>query len=122
MKNKLLPIFITSVFVIIFIFFYKGLKNTNVYTPEIKINNTIPSFTGDLFYSDEIINSSYFFKPDEFYLLNIWSSWCVPCRNEHTLLMSLKESKKIKVVGINFKDKKINAEKFLFELGILMKK
>tara|TARA_B100000902_G_C26701899_1_gene617606 strand:- start:252 stop:512 length:261 start_codon:yes stop_codon:yes gene_type:complete len=31
--------------------------------------------------------------------------------------MSLKESKKIKVVGINFKDKKINAEKFLFELG-----
>ena len=117
MKNKLLPIFITSIFVIIFIFFYKGLKNTNVYTPEIKINNTIPSFTGDLFYSDEIINSSYFFKPDEFYLLNIWSSWCVPCRNEHTLLMSLKESKKIKVVGINFKDKKINAEKFLFELG-----
>ena len=117
MKNRLLPIFITSIFVIIFIFFYKGLKNTNVYTPEIKINNTIPSFTGDLFYSDEIINSSYFFKPDEFYLLNIWSSWCVPCRNEHTLLMSLKESKKIKVVGINFKDKKINAEKFLFELG-----
>ncbi len=117
MKNRLLPIFITSIFVIIFIFFYKGLKNTNVYTPEIKINNTIPSFTGDLFYSDEIINSSYFFKPDEFYLLNIWSSWCVPCRNEHSLLMSLKESKKIKVVGINFKDKKINAEKFLFELG-----
>ena len=117
MKNRLLPIFITSIFVVIFIFFYKGLKNTNVYTPEIKINNTIPSFTGDLFYSDEIINSSYFFKPDEFYLLNIWSSWCVPCRNEHTLLMSLKESKKIKVVGINFKDKKINAEKFLFELG-----
>jgi len=117
MKNKLLPIFITSVFVIIFIFFYKGLKNTNVYTPEIKINNTIPSFKGDLFYSDEIINSSNFFKSDKFYLLNIWSSWCVPCRNEHTLLMSLKESKKIKVVGINFKDKKINAEKFLFELG-----
>jgi len=117
MKNKLLPIFITSVFVIIFIFFYKGLKNTNVYTPEIKINNTIPSFKGDLFYSDEIINSSNFFKSDKFYLLNIWSSWCVPCRKEHPLLMNLKESKKIDVIGINYKDTKNNAENFLSELG-----
>ena len=74
MKNRLLPIFITSIFVIIFIFFYKGLKNTNVYTPEIKINNTIPSFTGDLFYSDEIINSSYFFKPDEFSDNGYWNN------------------------------------------------
>ncbi len=122
MKNKLLPIFITSVFVIIFIFFYKGLKNTNVYTPEIKINNTIPSFKGDLFYSDEIINSSNFFKSDKFYLLNIWSSWCVPCRKEHPLLMNLKESKKIDVIGINYKDTKNNAENFLSELGNPYKK
>ncbi|MDA9647183.1 DsbE family thiol:disulfide interchange protein [Candidatus Pelagibacter sp.] len=117
MKNKILPIFITAIFVIIFLFFYRGLKNINIYTPEIKINNTIPSFKGDLFYSDEVINSSNFFKSDNFYLLNIWSSWCVPCKKEHTLLMSLKESKKLKVVGINYKDKKINAENFLNELG-----
>ena len=122
MKNKLLPIFITSIFVIIFIFFYIGLKNTNVYTPEIKTNNTIPSFTGDLFYSNEIINSSNFFKSDKFYLLNIWSSWCVPCRKEHPLLMNLKESKKIDVIGINYKDTKNNAENFLSELGNPYKK
>ena len=117
MKNKLLPIFITSIFIIIFIFFYRGLQNTNIYTPEIKINNKVPLFEGDLFYSDEIINSSNFFKSDKFYLLNIWSSWCVPCRKEHALLMNLKESKKFKVVGLNYKDTKINAENFLFELG-----
>jgi len=70
MKNKLFPIFITSFFVIIFIFFYKGLQNKNIYTPEIKINNKVPLFEGDLFYSDEIIDSSNFFKTDEFYLLN----------------------------------------------------
>ena len=117
MKNKLLPIFITSVFIIIFVFFYRGLKNTNIYTPEIKINNKIPTFRGDLFYSNQVVNSSNIFKSDKYYLLNIWSSWCVPCRKEHTLLMNLMENKKIEVVGINYKDTKLNAENFLSELG-----
>ena len=117
MKNKLILIFITLIFIIGFIFFYKGLQNTNIYTPETKISNKIPSFKGDLFYSDETINSSNFFKSEKFYLLNVWSSWCVPCRKEHVLLMDLKEIKKLKVVGINYKDKKINAENFLSELG-----
>ena len=117
MKNKLLPIFITSVFIIIFVFFYRGLKNTNIYTPEIKINNKIPSFRGDLFYSNQVVNSSNIFKSDKYYLLNIWSSWCVPCRKEHALLMNLMENKKIEVVGINYKDTKLNAENFLSELG-----
>jgi len=117
MKNKLLPIFITSVFVIIFVFFYKGLKNTNIYTPEIKINNKIPTFRGDLFYSNQVVNSSNIFKSDKFYLLNIWSSWCIPCRKEHALLMNLMKNKKIDVIGINYKDTKLNAENFLSELG-----
>jgi cytochrome c biogenesis protein CcmG/thiol:disulfide interchange protein DsbE len=117
MKNKLLPIFTTSIFIIIFIFFYRGLQNINIYTPEIKINNKIPSFNGNLFYSDEVTNSSDIFKSDRFYLLNIWSSWCVPCRKEHPLLMNLKETKQLDVIGINYKDIKINAENFLSELG-----
>ena len=117
MKNKLLPILITSVFIIIFVFFYRGLKNTNIYTPEIKINNKIPTFRGDLFYSNQVVNSSNIFKSDKYYLLNIWSSWCVPCRKEHDLLMNLMENKKIEVVGINYKDTKLNAENFLSELG-----
>ena len=117
MKNKLLPIFITSVFIIIFVFFYRGLKNTNIYTPETKINNKIPTFRGDLFYSNQVVNSSNIFKSDKYYLLNIWSSWCVPCRKEHALLMNLMENKKIEVVGINYKDTKLNAENFLSELG-----
>ena len=117
MKNKLLPIFITSVFIIIFVFFYRVLKNTNIYTTEIKINNKIPTFIGDLFYSNQVVNSSNIFKSDKYYLLNIWSSWCVPCRKEHALLMNLMENKKIEVVGINYKDTKLNAENFLSELG-----
>ena len=122
MKNKLLPIFITSVFIIIFVFFYRGLNNINIYTPEIKINNKIPTFRGDLFYSNQVVNSSNLFKSDKFYLLNIWSSWCVPCRKEHALLMNLMKNKKINVIGINYKDTRLNAENFLSELGNPYKK
>ncbi len=117
MKNKLILLFIISVFIIIFIIFYKGLKNTNVYVPEIKINNEVPSFSISLFYSGKVVNSLEIFNSDKFYLLNIWSSWCVPCRKEHPLLMNLTKNQKIKVIGINYKDTKKNAENFLSELG-----
>ena len=117
MKNKILPIFITSIFIIIFIFFYKGLQNSNIYTPETKINYEIPSFSAELFYKEKIVNSSDLFKLDKFYLLNIWSSWCVPCRQEHPLLMNLRKNNNIDLIGINYKDTKINAKNFLSELG-----
>ena len=117
MKNKLLLLFIISIFTIIFIIFYKGLKNTNVYTPDIKINKEVPSFTSELFYSNKVVKSKEIFDLDKFYLLNIWSSWCAPCRQEHSLLMDLMETKKIKIIGVNYKDTKKNAESFLSELG-----
>ena len=122
MKNKLLPIFITSIFIIIFIFFYKGLQNSNIYTPETKVNNKIPLFNGELLYEKKIINSSDLFKLDKFYLLNIWSSWCVPCRQEHPLLMNLGKTNNIELIGINYKDTRTNAENFLSELGNPYKK
>ena len=117
MKNKLLPVFITTIFIIIFLFLYKGLQNSNIYTPGVKINNKIPSFSGELFYEEKIIDSSDLFKLDQIYLVNIWSSWCVPCRQEHPLLMNLGGNNNIELIGINYKDSKTNAKNFLSELG-----
>ena len=117
MKNKLLPFSITFIFIIIFIFFYKGLQNSNIYTQKTKINIKVPSFDAELFHEKKLINSSELFQVDKYYLLNIWSSWCVPCRQEHPLLMNLSKNKKIELVGINYKDTKINAKNFLTELG-----
>ena len=117
MKNKILPIAATLIFIVTFLIFYKGLQHTNIYTPETSSNNKITAFSAQLFYSNEIINSSEIFNLDQFYLLNIWSSWCVPCRQEHSLLMDLAKKKNIKIVGLNYKDKRSNAEMFLKELG-----
>ena len=117
MKNKIFPIAVTLFFIMIFVIFYKGLQDTNIYTPETSSNSKISTFSVQLFYSNEITNSSEIFNLDQFYLLNIWSSWCVPCRQEHPLLMDLAKNKNIKIFGLNYKDERSNAENFLKELG-----
>ena len=117
MKNKFLLFSVSLIFLFIFTIFYRGLQDTNIYSPEVKINTKIPSFSAELFYSNKIVNSFEIFDLNKYYLLNIWSSWCVPCRQEHPLLIDLAKNKNVKVFGINYKDNKDKAEKFLKELG-----
>ncbi len=117
MKNKFFPFIIFLVFVVIFIIFYKGLKQTNIYTPNNIVKKEIPLFKTKDFYSGASLNSSDIFEFDKTYLLNIWSSWCVPCKQEHALLMNLNKYSKIDIFGMNYKDNKKNAESFLKELG-----
>ena len=50
-------------------------------------------------------------------LVNVWASWCVPCRQEHPILLELSRDPRVELVGINYKDKNDNALKFLGELG-----
>ena len=117
MKKKILPYSIILIFLIIFAVFYKSLKDTNIYTPEAKINNDIPVFSAELLLSNSNLSSTEIFKLNEFYLLNIWASWCVPCRDEHPMLMSLSKNNKLNIIGMNYKDNKKKAKSFLDELG-----
>ncbi|WP_188719651.1 DsbE family thiol:disulfide interchange protein [Nitratireductor aestuarii] len=50
-------------------------------------------------------------------LVNVWGSWCVPCRQEHPMLMELGQDKRFQIAGINYKDQPQNALRFLGELG-----
>ncbi|WP_349363034.1 MAG: DsbE family thiol:disulfide interchange protein [Roseitalea porphyridii] len=50
-------------------------------------------------------------------LVNVWGSWCAPCREEHPYLMELAEDPRIRIVGINYKDEPQNAIRFLRQLG-----
>jgi cytochrome c biogenesis protein CcmG/thiol:disulfide interchange protein DsbE len=117
MKKKLISYSIILIFLIIFIVFYKSLKDTSIYTPEMKINNDIPIFSAKLLLLNENSTSTEIFKSDQFYLLNIWASWCAPCRDEHPILMSLSKNNKLTIIGMNYKDNKKNAKSFLDELG-----
>jgi len=50
-------------------------------------------------------------------VVNVWASWCAPCRQEHPLLVELAKDPSIRVVGINQKDNPDNARRFLGTLG-----
>jgi cytochrome c biogenesis protein CcmG, thiol:disulfide interchange protein DsbE len=50
-------------------------------------------------------------------VLNVWASWCVPCRDEAPLLMELAADPRIRVIGINYKDQPDNARRFLGRFG-----
>jgi cytochrome c biogenesis protein CcmG, thiol:disulfide interchange protein DsbE len=50
-------------------------------------------------------------------VLNVWASWCVPCREEAALLMTVAADPRLRVVGMNYKDQPDNARRFLRRYG-----
>ncbi|CDM59613.1 MULTISPECIES: DsbE family thiol:disulfide interchange protein [Rhizobium] len=50
-------------------------------------------------------------------LVNVFASWCIPCREEHPILKELAKDGRLNVVAINYKDRNDNALRFLGELG-----
>jgi len=51
------------------------------------------------------------------YLLNVWGSWCPTCRDEHPVLTRFAETKRVRVVGYNWKDEREDALRWLEQLG-----
>ena len=117
MKIKVIPFIIILIFIVTFIIFFKGLKNLNIYTPNVSIEKNIPNFNASVFENNIKVNSKKVFEDNQFFLFNIWASWCLPCRDEHTYLMSLSKEENLKIIGLNYKDKKDNAKNFLNELN-----
>ena len=117
MKSKVIAITLILFFLITFVIFFKGLKIPNLYTPISIQEKEVPSFELKSFGNDTKIISEKIFRGNKYYLMNIWASWCIPCRDEHKFLMELKKDKKIELIGLNYKDNFKNATSFLKDLG-----
>lgn len=50
-------------------------------------------------------------------VVNVWASWCVPCRDEHPVLVELAQDDRFELYGINYKDPEANARRFLGHYG-----
>ena len=111
---------IRSIIVLLFIFvllvFYNSLNRETNYSTDYLVGNKLAKINLKSF-DDNKIYTSEDLKKSRYTLINFWASWCAPCRVEHPYLMQLSKEKNIKILGVNFKDKKINALKFLNELG-----
>jgi cytochrome c biogenesis protein CcmG/thiol:disulfide interchange protein DsbE len=117
MKNKINLIILFIFLSFCFVIFYKSLNNSNTYLPKISNKKDIPNFKAKDFNSSNYVSSEKVFEEDSFYIVNIWASWCVPCRKEHIFLMELSTNKSVKLIGLNYRDNFNNAKKFINELG-----
>ena len=118
MKISFVKIIIFSFIVFILIVFWQGLKINNNYDTKSLVGSRISNFKLTEINNDDYYISEEDLKKNKYTLINFFVSWCASCRAEHKyLIYLLNENKEIKLIGINFKDKKNNANNFLKELG-----
>jgi cytochrome c biogenesis protein CcmG, thiol:disulfide interchange protein DsbE len=113
-KIKSLLIFIIPAFILVI--FFLALGENKVYDTKNLTGKKISDFK--LIGLDEKKNiTENDLTNNNYTLINLWASWCSPCRLEHKYLMTLKKDYNLKILGINFKDNTKNATKYLKESG-----
>ena len=114
--QKIIKSIIIFLFIFVLLVFYNSLNRETNYSTDYLVGNKLTNINLKSF-DDNKIYTSEDFQKSRYTLINFWASWCAPCRIEHPYLMQLSKEKNLKILGVNFKDKKINASKFLNELG-----
>ena len=116
--KKLLLIIPSLLFILIsLLFFYVLIIERNPSEiPSNLLNKNTPTFEADALIKKEKFVSSRKFG-NEIVLVNFFATWCKPCRAEHKFIQRFSEEKKIKVIGINYKDNPKKAIQWLKKLG-----
>jgi cytochrome c biogenesis protein CcmG/thiol:disulfide interchange protein DsbE len=113
MMRFILPL---VVFLVLAGFLYVGLSLDPHEVPSPLINKAAPAFN-----LPQLHDNTKQFSPQEMkgkvWLLNVWASWCVSCKQEHPILMSLAQQNIVPIYGLDYKDKKQDAEMWLNQGG-----
>ena len=81
MKNKFILVLIIFFSLFCFSVLFKALNNTNIYSPKNVVNKSIINFSLPNLYTEKNISTEEMFKGSDLYLLKIWASWCLLCRD-----------------------------------------
>ena len=106
MKVKfLLPLLL---FIVLVVFLAIGLNRVPQEVPSPLINKPAPAFE-----IPQLSDANQSFSPasmkGQVWILNVWASWCVTCREEHPVLVELAKSKAAPIIGLDYKDKREDA-------------
>ena len=112
-KKSIFSLIILVLLTSSFFIFKFALQKEKIYSPKITDNQIFTDFEVIDLIEEKKINFDKVLFGKNFYLINIWSSWCEPCKDESEYLLELKNDTSIMMIGINYKDKKINALNFL---------
>jgi cytochrome c biogenesis protein CcmG/thiol:disulfide interchange protein DsbE len=113
MKKYLVPL---AIFVVLGLLLAYGLNLDPRKIPSPLIGKSLPAFSLTTVADparkvgrDDLLGRAY--------LLNVWASWCVACRQEHPFLNELARNKTVPIIGLNYKDKREDALGWLGSLG-----
>ncbi len=113
MLRYLAPFFVFVGMVFLFMF---GLHNDPKLVPSPFIDKPLPMFELPSL-RDPALNLSSGMMKGEVAILNVWATWCIPCRQEHPLLVEMAATENVKIYGLNYKDVRTDAIVWLEKLG-----
>jgi cytochrome c biogenesis protein CcmG, thiol:disulfide interchange protein DsbE len=115
-KSKLRFLIPLALFIVLAGFLLRGLFLNPREVPSPLINKPAPQFS-----LAQLAQPDRPFGPEDMkgqvWLLNVWASWCVACRQEHPLLVELAKRKAVPIIGLNYKDKPDAATGWLAQFG-----
>lgn len=112
-KKLLIPL---ALFVVLFAFLLVGLGLNPREVPSPLVGKPAPEFRLAKLHTPEQQLGTADLR-GQVYLLNVWASWCVGCREEHGWLLEYARSGVVPIYGLNYKDKEADAVAWLEELG-----
>ncbi len=115
--SRLLFVLPLLVFGIVAGYFFAQLGEDPSIVPSALIDKPVPEFETGPLLEDKPGLATGDFKTGKAVLVNIWASWCIPCRAEHPLITRLARDEGMTIYAINYKDKRADAIGWLNELG-----